>query len=67
MTLRNMTALQLALPPDLLDAVDEHRFAERISSRQEAMRRLLRAGLEAMQRKPPDRRPGQAMRRKAAV
>jgi metal-responsive CopG/Arc/MetJ family transcriptional regulator len=62
-TLRNMTPLLLALPPDLLATIDEHRYAERISSRQEAIRRLIRAGLEAAKRPGEPRKVSRARAR----
>lgn len=37
----------LALPPELWERVSEYRFAERIPSEVEAVRRLLEAGLMA--------------------
>jgi metal-responsive CopG/Arc/MetJ family transcriptional regulator len=56
MTLRHMIPVQLPLPPDLLAAIDNFRFERRIGTRTEAMRELLRAGLDAAQRKPVRRK-----------
>jgi metal-responsive CopG/Arc/MetJ family transcriptional regulator len=38
---------QVSLPPNLAQAVDEYRFANRLSSESEAIRRLIQVGLEA--------------------
>ena len=60
MTLRNMTPLLIPLPPDLLAAIDTHRRETGdLAPRTEAIRRLIRAGLDATQRK--------LVRRKARV
>jgi len=51
--------LLLVLPDDLLAEIDDHRFANRIETRTEAIRRLIRAGLDAAkdrEAKPAKRR-----------
>jgi len=54
-TLRNMTPLLIPLPPDLLAAIDTHRRETGdLAPRTEAIRRLIRAGLEVA--KKPTRR-----------
>ena len=59
MTLRNMTPLLIPLPPDLLAAIDTHRReTDDLAPRTEAIRRLIRAGLEAA--KKPARRKAAA-------
>jgi metal-responsive CopG/Arc/MetJ family transcriptional regulator len=52
-----LARLMILLPPDLLAEIDEHRRAEPdIPPRTEAIRRLIRAGLEAAKRAPVKRR-----------
>ena len=64
MTLRNMTPLLLALPPDLLAAIDTHRRETGdLAPRTEAIRRLIRAGLEAAQRPGEPRKASRARAR----
>lgn len=36
----------VSLPPDLAQAIEDYRFAQRINSESEAIRRLIEAGLE---------------------
>lgn len=35
------------MPPDLVAAIDDYKFAKRLDSRAEAIRRLIQLGLEA--------------------
>ena len=37
----------VSLPPELVEAVDEYRFANRFKTESEAIRRLIELGLEA--------------------
>lgn len=46
----------ITLPQSMWDAVNDFRFAERIGSEAEAVRRLLQAGLDAEERKAARRR-----------
>jgi metal-responsive CopG/Arc/MetJ family transcriptional regulator len=39
------------IPRELLEAIDDYRFAERMPSRAEAMRRLIELGLQTAGRK----------------
>ena len=39
------------MPPSLVTAIDDFRFANRVPSRAEAIRRLIELGLEAANRK----------------
>jgi hypothetical protein len=39
------------MPPSLVTAIDDFRFANRVPSRAEAIRRLIELGLEATKRK----------------
>jgi metal-responsive CopG/Arc/MetJ family transcriptional regulator len=41
---------------ELVERIDDFRFARRIPSRAEAIRRLIEAGLEAAERIPPERK-----------
>ena len=38
---------QVSLPPDVAQAIDDYRFANRIGSESEAIRRLIELGLKA--------------------
>jgi metal-responsive CopG/Arc/MetJ family transcriptional regulator len=64
-----MPRLMVLIPEDMLAAIDEHRRTEPdIPPRTEAIRRLIRAGLdEAARRTPADRSPRQAMKRAGAA
>ena len=53
------------LPKSLVAEIDDYRFTNRIPSRSEAIRQLLRAGLETKAKKPPEPSPAPARRRKA--
>jgi metal-responsive CopG/Arc/MetJ family transcriptional regulator len=64
-----MPRLMVLIPADMLAAIDEHRRTEPdIPPRTEAIRRLIRAGLDgAARRVPMGRSPGQAMKRPGGV
>lgn len=50
------TRILVSLPPDVLVAIDDFQFAHRIKSRSEAIRVLLRQGLNAEKAPKPVRR-----------
>lgn len=42
----------IAMSPDMVAAIDDYRFAERIGSEAEAIRRLIELGLQASKAEP---------------
>lgn len=46
-----MVRLHVSMPPEEVEAVDTYRFANRIGSRAEAIRQLVKKGLESAEKK----------------